>query len=179
MQEAEQRIIGCQGDWSHSPCPLRASGTKPTLWSATGCANYSHFHRLWVASHPNATWEFLGVIRSCIHWYQQHFSGTYLHISSHTLQHNNGLLHPLNMRVFIFTFRGHQFVRAGLYLIKQHGDEAGIGLVLVQQCFVLARSGSLSGYRSRRSISGGHHRCIRRLPEWRVTYYIKHVPHRK
>ena len=64
MQGAEQRIIRCQGDWSHSLCPLRASGTKPTLWSAAGCDIYSHFYRLWVASHPNATWEFLGVISS-------------------------------------------------------------------------------------------------------------------
>ena len=64
MQEAEHRIIRCQGDWSRSPCPLRASGTKATLWSDTGCDIYSHFHRLWVASHPNATWEFLGVISS-------------------------------------------------------------------------------------------------------------------
>ena len=66
MQEAEQRIIRCQGDWSHSPCPLRTSGTKATLWSATGCDIYSHFHRLWVTSHPNATWEFLGVISSSL-----------------------------------------------------------------------------------------------------------------
>ena len=64
MQEAEQRIIRCQGDWSHSPCPLRASRTKPALWSATGCDIYSHFYRLWVSSHPNATCEFLGVISS-------------------------------------------------------------------------------------------------------------------
>ena len=64
MQEAEQRIIRCQGDWSHSPCHLRVSGTKATLWSDTGCDIYSHFQRLWVASHPNATWEFLGVISS-------------------------------------------------------------------------------------------------------------------
>ena len=67
MQEAEQSIIWCPGDWSHSPCPLRASGTKATLWSATGCDIYGHFHRLWVASHPNATWEFLGVISSCFY----------------------------------------------------------------------------------------------------------------
>ena len=64
MQEAEQRIIRCQGDWSHSPCPLRASGTEPALWSATGCDIYSHFHRIRVGSHPNATWEFLGLISS-------------------------------------------------------------------------------------------------------------------
>ena len=67
MQEAERRIIWCQGDWSHSPCPLRASGTKPALWSATGGDIYSHFYRLWVASHSNATWEFLGLISSCYH----------------------------------------------------------------------------------------------------------------
>ena len=59
------KIIRCQGDWSHSPCPLKASGTKPALWSATGCDIYSHFYRLWVASDPNATWEFLGLISSC------------------------------------------------------------------------------------------------------------------
>ena len=67
MQEAEQRIIRCQGDWSHSPRPLRAFGTKPALWSATGCDIYSHFYRLGVASHPNATCEFLDVISSCLH----------------------------------------------------------------------------------------------------------------
>ena len=65
IQEAEQRIIRCQGDLSHSPCPLRASGTEPALWSATGCDIDSHFHRLRVGSHPNATWEFLGVTSSC------------------------------------------------------------------------------------------------------------------
>ena len=65
MQEAEQGIIRCQGDWSHIPCPWMPSGTKPALWSATGCDINSHFHRLWVASHPYATWEFLGVISSC------------------------------------------------------------------------------------------------------------------
>ena len=64
MQEAEQRIDQVSGGWSHSQCPLRASGTKSALWSTTGCDIYSHFHRLWVASHPNATWEFLGVILS-------------------------------------------------------------------------------------------------------------------
>ena len=64
MHEAEQGIIRCQGYWSHSPCPLRASGTMPTLWSATGCDISSHFHRLWVGNYPNATWEFLGVISS-------------------------------------------------------------------------------------------------------------------
>ena len=58
---------GVRGDWSHSPCPLRASGTQPALWSTTGCDMYSHFHRLWVASHPTATWEFLGLLSSCCH----------------------------------------------------------------------------------------------------------------
>ena len=43
MQEAEQGNIRCQGDWSHSPCPLGAPGKKPTLWSATGCDIFSHF----------------------------------------------------------------------------------------------------------------------------------------
>ena len=69
MQEAEQRVIRCQGDWSHSPCPLRASGAKPALWSAIWYDIYSHFHRLWVASHPNATWEFLGIISSWLYQY--------------------------------------------------------------------------------------------------------------
>ena len=66
MQEAEQGHIRCQGDLSHSPCPLRASGNEPALWSDTGCDIHSLFYRLWVRSHPNATWEFLGLISS---WY--------------------------------------------------------------------------------------------------------------
>ena len=64
MQETEQGNIRCQGDSSHSPCPLGAPGKKPALWSATGCDIYSHFYRLWVASDPDATWEFLGLISS-------------------------------------------------------------------------------------------------------------------
>ena len=67
MQEAAQGNIRCQGDSSHSPCPLGAPGKKPALWSATGRDIHSHFYRLWVASDPNATWEFLGVISS---WFQ-------------------------------------------------------------------------------------------------------------
>ena len=67
MQEAEQGNIRCQGDSSHSPCPLGAPGKKPALWSATECDIYSHFYRLWVAGDPNATWEFLGVISSCLY----------------------------------------------------------------------------------------------------------------
>ena len=67
MQEAEQGNNRCQGDSSHSPCPLGAPWKKPALWSATGCDIYSHFYRLWVASDPNATWEFLGLISSCRH----------------------------------------------------------------------------------------------------------------
>ena len=66
MQEAEQGNIRCQGDSSHRPCPLGAPGKKSALWSATGCDIYSHFYRLWVASDPNATWEFLGLITSCV-----------------------------------------------------------------------------------------------------------------
>ena len=53
-----------RGDSSPSPCPLMASGNKPALWLGTGCDIYSHFHRSWVGSHTNATWEFLGVISS-------------------------------------------------------------------------------------------------------------------
>ena len=56
--------VRVQRDSSHSPCPLRASGAKPTLWSATGCDIYSHFHWSWVGSNPNATWGLLGVISS-------------------------------------------------------------------------------------------------------------------
>ena len=67
MLEAEQGNIGCLGDSSPSPCTLKASGTKPALWSAAGCDIYSLFHRSWVASNPNATWGFLYVISSCIH----------------------------------------------------------------------------------------------------------------
>ena len=64
MQEAEQGNIKYQGDSLYIPCPLRSSGAKPTLWLAAGCDIYSHFHRSWVGSNPNATWEFLCVISS-------------------------------------------------------------------------------------------------------------------
>ena len=68
MHEVEQRNIMCQEESSHNPCPLRASRIKPTLWSGTACAIYSHFHRSWVGCDPNATWEFLGVISSWYYW---------------------------------------------------------------------------------------------------------------
>ena len=67
MQEVEQGHIRYQGDSSHSPCPLMASGAKATLWSATGCDIYSYFHRSRVGSDPNATCEFLGLINSWVY----------------------------------------------------------------------------------------------------------------
>ena len=69
MKEAAQWNISYQGYSSHSPCPLRDSGAKPTLWSATECDIFNHFHRSGVGIHPNATWEFLGLIRSCLNIY--------------------------------------------------------------------------------------------------------------
>ena len=51
-----------------SDCALRAPGNKPALWSATGCDIYRHFHRSWVGSDLNATWEFLALISS---WYNR------------------------------------------------------------------------------------------------------------
>ena len=64
----EMGNIRCRGVGDpHSPCPLRAPGKKPAVWSATGCDIYSYFYRLWVASDPNATWEFLGLISSWVY----------------------------------------------------------------------------------------------------------------